>query len=118
MKEQAPRHEIGHGIDTDATIVIIDSGGKVIANPDPENLLVDYFSLNPDFPQDVLTGKNGNQIAKNNEAVEYLYSYVPVSSAGWGVIVSRPTSIAFSTPYSFHRGVLLMIAVFSGIGIF
>ena len=103
---------------TGLQIVIIDSGGNVIANPDPKILLIDYFSLNPDFPQEVLAGKSGTRIGKNNEAIEHLYSYVPVSSAGWGVIVSRPTSIAFATPYSFHRGVLLMIAVFSGIGIF
>lgn len=99
-------------------VAIIDSGGKVIANPDPAYLLTDYLRLQGDLANDVLNGRNGNKILDDPEGVETLYSYVPVPSAGWGVVVSRPTAIAFATPDAFHRGVLLMIGVFSAIGIF
>jgi len=99
-------------------VMIIDAGGKVIANPYPENLLVDYGNIQKDLPQIVLAGVSGNRVAVDQNGVENLYSYVPVTDAGWGVIVSRPTSVAFATPNSFHRGVLLIIGVFSGIGIF
>ena len=107
-----------HHENTGLQVVIIDSGGKVIASPDPEFLLTDYLRLQNDLASEVLVGHSGNQIIENPEGVETLYSYVPVPRAGWGVVVSRPTSIAFATPASFHQGVLLMIGVFSAIGIF
>jgi len=107
-----------HQENTGLQIVIIDSSGKVIASPDPEFLLSDYLRLQNSLANEVLKGNSGNQIIDNSEGVETLYSFVPVPVAGWGVVVSRPTSIAFATPASFHRGVLVMIGVFSAIGIF
>jgi hypothetical protein len=41
-----------------------------------------------------------------------LYSFVPVPSVGWGVVVSRPTAVAFATPSLFRRAALAAIAVF------
>jgi signal transduction histidine kinase len=99
-------------------VVIIDRAGKVIANPDPSYLLTDFLSLQPELSAEVLAGNSNSYITNDQDGVETLYSFVPVPSAGWGVIVSRPTSVAFATPNSFHQGVLLMIGVFSGIGIF
>lgn len=99
-------------------VVIIDAGGKIIASPQPENILVNYADIQGELSTAVLAGNSGNKIATDQTGVENLYSYVPVPDAGWGVVVSRPTLVAFATPNSFHRGVLLLIGIFSGIGIF
>ena len=107
-----------YGENTDLQVAIIDSSGKVIANPDPEFLLTDYLRLQAPLTEAVLMGDSGNLVRENPEGVETLYSFVPVPIAGWGVVVSRPTAVAFATPDSFHRGVLMMIGVFSVIGIF
>lgn len=100
-------------------VFIIDAAGKVIARPYPtrDNLLVDINSSLPEIVRSVLAGKSDNLIETGENGQETLYSYVPIPEAGWGVIVSRPTSAAFATPVSFHRGVLLLIAVFLGIGL-
>jgi signal transduction histidine kinase/HAMP domain-containing protein len=98
-------------------VLIVDSSGRVIAHPDSSFLLKDMNPILPEVVQAVLSGHSGNLIRPlGNE--ETLYSYVPVPSAGWGVIVSRPTAVAFATPRAFRRVVLAAIAVFGGIGLF
>lgn len=99
-------------------VMIIDSSGKVIASPDPNLLLQDAASKLSDVTQAVLSQKTGNLILPDELGEETLYSYVPISSAGWGVIVSRPTAAAFATPRATHQGVLLTIAVFLSVGLF
>lgn len=104
--------------ETELQVVILDGGGKVIANPAPSYLLTDYLALQPELAAAVLGGSSGNVVAQDENGVETLFSYVPVPSAGWGVVISRPTSVAFATPDAFHRGVLLMSGVFLAIGVF
>jgi PAS domain S-box-containing protein len=98
-------------------VMIIDAAGKVIASPDPNLLLQDAASKLGNVTQAVLSQKTGNLILPDELAEETLYSYVPISSAGWGVIISRPTAAAFATPRATHQGVLLTIAVFLIVGL-
>lgn len=100
-------------------VTIIDAAGRVIAHPSPssDTLLVDMSVELPEIYQSILDGNSDNLIASNGDGQETLYSYVPVPRAGWGVIVSRPTSVAFATPRAFHRGILLLVGVFLGIGL-
>lgn len=100
-------------------VTIIDTAGRVIAHPNPssETLLVDMSAELPEIYQSILEGNSNNLIAPDRNGRETLYSYVPVPKAGWGVIVSRPTSVAFATPRAFHRGILLLVGVFLGIGL-
>ena len=100
-------------------VTIIDTAGRVIAHPNPssETLLVDMSVEIPEIYQSILEGNSDNLIASDRNGQETLYSYVPVPKAGWGVIVSRPTSVAFATPRAFHRGILLLVGVFLGIGL-
>ncbi len=97
-------------------IMILDSAGQVIAHSDPSQLLQD---MRPDL-QPVLNSlsaaKSGNQISTVNGA-EQLISFVPVFNAGWGVIVARPSEIAFATPRAVHRSVILTVTVFLLIGL-
>lgn len=100
-------------------VTIIDAAGRVIAHPNPssDTLLVDMSVELPEIYQSILDRNSDNLIASDRNGQETLYSYVPVPKAGWGVIVSRPTSVAFATPRAFHRGVLLLVGVFLGIGL-
>lgn len=93
-------------------VSIIDSDGQIIADPDPGRLL---FRLSDELPQvvsEVLADQSGSQETSGPDGETWLTSYVPVPSAGWGVIVQRPTSVAFATASAFHRGLLLAIGVF------
>jgi GAF domain-containing protein/HAMP domain-containing protein len=99
-------------------VLIVDSSGRVIAHPDSSFLLNDMNPILPEVVQAVLSGHSGNLIRPIGNEEETLCSYVPVLSAGWGVIVSRPTTVAFATPRAFRRVVLAAIAVFGGIGLF
>jgi len=92
-------------------VAIVDAVGQIIAHSRPEEyLLTDAYDTLPGVPQ-VLAGQRGNLIARDPEGREWLYSYAPIPTAGWGVIVQRPTEIAFATSRAFHRGLLLAIAL-------
>jgi len=99
-------------------VLIVDSSGRVIAHPNSSFLLTAMSPASPEVVQSVLSGHSDNLIRSAESGEEILYSYVPVSSAGWGVIVSRPTTAAFATPRAFHRAVLAAIVVFGIIGLF
>lgn len=100
-------------------IVIVDAAGQIIANPTPQLLLTDASGV---MPPDVITAlaeqQPGSTTATATGGEEMLYSYMPVYSVGWGVVVSRPTAVAFATPALFQRGALLAIVVFLLGGLF
>lgn len=107
-----------YGPDEQFQIFILDAAGKVIANPSPDVLLTDFSEIAPGVAGALLSGEGGNRIEINTFGEETLFSFVPVPSASWGVVISRPAEVAFATPRNFHNGVLLMVAVFLGIGFF
>lgn len=107
-----------HREDEEFQVTIIDSAGQVIAHPSPPVLLSDQGKKPGAVTQAVLSGQSSNLILDDEKGQQILYSYVPIPSAGWGVIVSRPTAAAFATPRATHRGVLFTMAVFLVIGIF
>lgn len=93
-------------------IFILDATGQVIAHPRPDLLLDDAAVFMPDVYAALRQGDEGNRIARSDAGQEMLYSYVPVRSVNWGVVVSRPTAVAFATPTAFRRGALLTIVIF------
>jgi PAS domain S-box-containing protein len=92
-------------------VSIIDSAGQIIADRDPERLLDLSIEDSPGVVNDVLLGVEGSQVVEDADGVEWLSSFVPIPSGGWGVIVSRPVSIAFATANAFHRGLLIAIGI-------
>lgn len=99
-------------------VIIIDSAARVIAHPDPRNLLIELGNSPPQVTQAVLSGQSANIVGQDGNGEETLFSFVPIPSAGWGVIVSRPTAAAFATLRATHRGVLLTVSVFLIVGMF
>lgn len=106
-----------HTPDQQFQIYIVDAAGQVIANPNPENLLSDAYTLFPAVTNAVLGGQSGNQVQEGAEGVDALFSFVPVYSSGWGVIVGRPTAAAFATPRAIHFGALAALAIFLVFGL-
>jgi PAS domain S-box-containing protein len=98
-------------------VMIVDSLGQIIAHPDSDMLLVGARGSQPEVTDSVLLGRSGNLIGEDEAGQETLYSHVPVPIAGWGVIVSRPTARAFSTPRTFTRGVMVALGIFIIAGI-
>ncbi len=97
-------------------VTIVDAAGQVIAHSQPEgNLLQNVLDTLPGVAA-VLSGERGSLIAADAAGREWLYSFVPIPTAGWGVIVQRPTQIAFATSHSFHRGLLIAIGLISAGG--
>ncbi len=98
-------------------IMIVDSGGRIIAHPEANLLLSELTKSLPAVTGPVLEGQSGNTIGKDETGVERLYTYAPITSVGWGVIVSRNSDIAFATARMIRRGVLVTIYVFLVLGI-
>lgn len=104
--------------DEDFEIVILDSSAQIIAHPDADFLLKEAQSLLPEIYAPSLVGKSGTRIENNAQGDERLYTYAPIPSAGWGVIVSRPTAAAFATQIAIHRITTIVALTFISIGLF
>jgi methyl-accepting chemotaxis protein len=98
-------------------VLIIDSAGQIIAHPDASQLLKEMPESQSAIVNAVLQGKASNIIAPDESGRDILYSFVPISRSGWGVIVSRPTKTAFAGSESFYRDVLVILATFVIVGV-
>jgi PAS domain S-box-containing protein len=90
----------------DYQISIIDATGQIIADRNPDRLLRMLSEDSPEVVHDVLLGQEGTQITHSSDQQEWLSSFIPIPSGGWGVIVQRPTAVAFATVTAFHHGLL------------
>ena len=88
-------------------LVILDSSAQIIAYPDPNLILHPASDLVPNIYKRVLEGTSGTITTLDPNGEERLYTYAPISGIGWGVIVSRPTTIAFSTQIFLRRIVMI-----------
>lgn len=93
-------------------VSIIDSTGQVIADPDPNRLLIPQQDDVPEVVENVLQGREGNLVLKDDEDTEWLNTYVPIPAGDWGVIVRRPTAVAFASINSFHKSLLAALGIF------
>lgn len=121
-------------------VSIVDARGQVIAHPTlleadlaadplltvrrgedlglPQNLLPDWGAWADGAVPQVLAGERGNVIAVGPDGSEWLRSFVPIPVAGWGVIVQRPTLVAFAAINRFHRLLLAAVGVYLLGGVF
>jgi len=93
-------------------VVMVDAVGQVIADSQPEAELLRVVLDQLPGVRQALAGKVGSLPARDESGHEWLYSYAPIPSAGWGVIVQRPAEVAFATSRSFHKGLLFALAIF------
>jgi PAS domain S-box-containing protein len=93
-------------------VSIIDSSGQVIAEPDPQRLLAQRRDELPGLVALVLAGEEGTHVGPDASGREWLHAYVPISAAGWGVIVERSAASAFASARAFHAGLLAAIGIF------
>ncbi len=93
-------------------VSIVDGTGQVIADPNSSRLLAQLNDEVPDIIASVIAGEAGTLVMPAPTDTEHLYSYVPIPSAGWGVIVDRPTAVAFASANALHRGLLAAMAIF------
>ncbi len=96
--------------------MIVDGSRKIVAHPDRSMLLRSTKGMPPNVVTNVLGGEEGNQVSIY-EGRETLYSYAPISGTPWGVIISRPTAIAFATANAFTQSMLIVVAVFTAVGL-
>lgn len=93
------KHQDEEGFD----IAIIDSQRQIIAYPDHSLLLHPASELIRRPGGLPLATQAGTIIDKDAEGQERLYTYVPIGSAGWEVVLSRPSAAAFATQITLRR---------------
>jgi signal transduction histidine kinase len=103
-----------HPHSNEVKIIMVDAVGQVIAHSDMSDILENVSATLPGVGP-VLAGHEGSLEAKDSKGTEWLYSYTPIPGAGWGVIVQRPTQLAFASLISFQRGLVLALGLF-GLG--
>jgi PAS domain S-box-containing protein len=107
-----------HGREEGFNLSIVDSSGQIIADPEPTRLLEPLREDLPSVVNAVLAQQSDSLEGQDTSGQHWLNTYAPIPSAGWGVIVRRPTANAFRTAQAFHRGLLIALAVFLVAGLF
>ncbi len=98
---------------SEVSIWVVDYKGQSIASTNPAFAPLSSIQ---EYPGLILTanyalkGKAGNLIAHDQNR-DWLYSYVPIPEAGWGIVVQRPTDITFATLADFQHGLILAVAL-------
>jgi signal transduction histidine kinase len=93
-------------------VSIIDSTGQIIASPNVNLLLEPLGEDLSGVIGDVLNGLEGNTVSKDSDKKEWLTSFVPIPSGNWGVVIRRPTTVAFASARAFRRGVIVAVSIF------
>ncbi len=83
----------------------------------PDTMLPEWSNWRDNVVPAVLAGETGSQVVEAPDGSKWLRSYVPIPAAGWGVIVQRPTAVAFATLYSFQRLLFIAIVVYLAGGV-
>ena len=66
--------------------MIVDSSRKIVAHPDRGMLLRSTIGIPPSVVNDVLQGREGNQVREQDDGQRTLFSYAPIPGTRWGVI--------------------------------
>ena len=96
--------------------MIVDGSRKIVAHPDRSMLLQSAKTVPSSVVDEVLQGMEGNQVREQDDGIRILFSYAPIPDTRWGVIVSRPTDVAFATANSFSRSMLIVVGIFIAVG--
>jgi PAS domain S-box-containing protein len=107
-----------HPSDAGFQIVILDSAGQIIAYPDSNLLLHPAADLLPADLLEQTTAREHSFILNAPDGESRLYTLAEVPDIEWRVIVSRPTSAAFTTQIFLRRIVLVAAGTFLLIGLF
>jgi len=114
LSEIVSEHQAEEGLQ----LAILDSSAQIIAYPDSKLLLHPASDLLPEIYRRVLAGDSGTIAANAPNKEKRLYTYTPIPEIGWGVVVSRPTAVAFSTQIFLRQVVIVAAATFILIGLF
>lgn len=93
-------------------IIIVDSTGQIIAHSDPDKLLTNFSNDSLPILQAVLNGEEGS-LTSLSDSETWLYSYSPMPTANWGVIVKHSTRLAFASLKRFQEGLIIALVTFS-----
>ncbi|MEM9776419.1 MAG: GAF domain-containing protein, partial [Chloroflexota bacterium] len=91
-------------------IIVIDQEGRTMAQSKIGRLLQPVMINN----ETIFPGPRDSIIATDEEGVEWLYTFAPVPSSGWMVIVQHQTQLAFASLENYQRGLIIAMVLFSG----
>ncbi|HEX6540628.1 MAG TPA: ATP-binding protein [Ktedonobacterales bacterium] len=96
------------------SISVVDDHGDLIATdyPDPSRYLISMRGALPGLDQ-ALAGGTASQVGSGLGGQDWLYTAVPISGAGWAVVVQRPVSEALAAVAQFHVWLLAAALIFA-----
>ena len=101
-----------HKLSRQLMISIIDAQGRLIATPNPEQILQTVLDELPGADQ-ALQGQPASHLAPGLDGQDWLFSAVPVQDAGWAVVVQRPAAEALDVVAQFQFWLLTVALLFA-----
>jgi PAS domain S-box-containing protein len=93
-------------------ISIVDAQGRLIATPQSERILQPVLEQLPGAA-DALAGHTQTRTGTDPQGQQWLYSAVPVPSAGWAVVVQRPTAEVLAAVTNFRTWITVAAGLFA-----
>ncbi|GLV53617.1 hypothetical protein KDH_04690 [Dictyobacter sp. S3.2.2.5] len=93
-------------------ISVIDGRGVLVATPQRERILQTVLDELPGAEQ-ALHNHVASQLGRGLDGQDWLFSAVPISDAGWAVVVQRPAQEALAVVAQFHLWLLAAIVLFA-----
>ncbi|HEX7737631.1 MAG TPA: ATP-binding protein [Ktedonobacteraceae bacterium] len=93
-------------------ISVLDSKGELITTPGPWRIMDTVVNDLPGADQ-ALRGQTVSILGPGVDGQEWLFSAVPITSAGWAVVVQRPASEALAVVTQFHLWLLAVALLFA-----
>jgi PAS domain S-box-containing protein len=116
LKEIVDEYQTDAGYEYD--VIVVDGSRRIVAHPNPSMILRSTSYLPIEVTMDALRGQPGSFVYWQPGEDDVLYSYAPIPGTNWGVIINRPTAVAFATANAFTRSMLIVVTVFLGVGLF
>ena len=95
-------------INNRVNIMVIDHQGRIMAQSKVGKLLLPIM-INGEV---VVPNQQESVIATDEDGVEWLYTFAPIPSVNWMVVVQHQTQLAFSSLVSYQRGLIIAMILF------
>ncbi|GCE22450.1 ATP-binding protein [Dictyobacter kobayashii] len=93
-------------------ISVIDGHGVLVATPQRARILQTVLDELPGANQ-ALHNQVASRLGRGQDGQDWLFSAVPISDAGWAVVVQRPSQEALAVVAQFHLWLLAVILLFA-----
>ncbi len=88
---------------------MIDDHGNYIAHSQRKRVYLNEKLSNQDIIEQILAGRMGHKIYRNEDGVPVIASYAPIPWKNWGVVIQQPIDEAFAQAHTMRLQIIILV---------